>query len=379
MGLLNNAHYYDQQQAAAQDHKARNSDYWSLLPESDRTVPDAIQLPSPNSHDSPIQMMKSYNPPGECFQANLLTNADRREQFLSGCNDWHSPTQSPGAVPMQIASLESSSIEGIPPSNDNECSTSRVQLPLSESRELDTPDKQQGSANTESIMGSSSSMQELDSDEVEGTHQISSTPLSSATSQNPSGTRKRNYGGVRKPPGRKDNRKTPARPQADNPATLIENYISSEDKKVHDAQRRAMVFAAMRTYQAMILKVRGNGKAGLAALAISVGDSSALSILKAAVQGLRSQTISDIIRIDRAITISERLRLINRTGCCIELLRLMRNYHTVALWRDITTTERGGVDAFVVSTPESIASEVPRAGNPLHIMKAHVSQGVYES
>ncbi|PIA80064.1 hypothetical protein CB0940_12209 [Cercospora beticola] len=226
-------------------------------------------------------------------------------------------------------------------------------------------------------MGSSSSMQELDSDEVEGTQQISVTPLSSATSQNPSGTR--NYGGVRKPPGRKDNRKTPGRPRADNPATLIENYISSEDRKGHDAQRRAMVFAAMRTYQAMILKVPGNGKAGLAALAISVGDSSALSILKAAVQGLRSQTLSDIIRIDRAMTISERLRVINRTDCCIELLRLMRNYHTVALWRDITTTKWGGVDAFVVSTPESLASEVPRAGNPLHIIKAHVSQGVYES
>jgi hypothetical protein len=157
---------------------------------------------------------------------------------------------------------------------------------------------------------------------------------------------------------------------------VIDNYIISENKKIRNADQHAVFVAAMQTYRPAIVKLSGNSQAGLAALAVSVGDSSALSALKAAIQGLRSSNFGDAIRIDDIMTVEERLRVINHAEGHIELLRLVRNYHIMALWRDRTSTRESRTGVFVINTPEILASEIPRPGNPLHIGKSLVSQGM---
>lgn len=360
-----------QEDAEGYQEVADNSfdEYWEMLPEADRTVDDGISLQTPSSHDSPIHTNSSVCSPNSRTSNDNLSGALQSARSYSVLSDHDSAVQSACTMSSLISSPGSSTAETFlvftPSDSDTPDPPSQFQVYEPSNREL-TPMLTGGITRPEA-----NAALELHDVDLQGTSLLH--PSARVTSQRP-GTQKNS--GVRKPTGRKGNRKPAGRPRADNPATLIHNYVESEDRKAGDVQCYVNLATVMQMYQTMILKAPSSGQAGLAALAISVGESSALSILKAAVKGLRSQNFSDNIRVDRAMSIEDRLQVIQHTGGCIELLRLARVLHILALWRDLTTVEHGGGDTFVISTPQSLSAITPKPGNPIHIGKANVARGM---
>lgn len=115
----------------------------------------------------------------------------------------------------------------------------------------------------------------------------------------------------------------------------------------------------------------------MAMLITSIGDSSALLLLREACQGLRSPQGDDILYVDLQMTISERMRLIKNVGACTALLRLVRWLHIVKLWEDLSLITGDGYDGFVIVTPDSVTQRNTRKGNPRNVARAQISRGLY--
>ncbi len=109
---------------------------------------------------------------------------------------------------------------------------------------------------------------------------------------------------------------------------------------------------------------------------MSIGDSSALLLLKEAIQGLRSPQVSDFLCVDRQMPISERIHIIERIGCCTALLKVVRWLHIVTLWEDLSQRAGYSADHFVLATPDSVTQHVTRKGNPIYLARSEVARGL---
>jgi len=172
------------------------------------------------------------------------------------------------------------------------------------------------------------------------------------------------------------------RPRALSPACIFETYVSHETKKDNTPLGRACIINAMKAYQTAILEVPRTVQLPLALLATSIGDSSALLLLKEAVQALRSPDIFDYVCIARRMSVPERVQVIGQVGACTALLRLVRWLHIVTLWEDLSREAQDGSNRFVIATLDSVAQHTTRTtrkGNPLSLAKADVAQGLLDS
>ncbi|KAK5689257.1 hypothetical protein LTR17_026393 [Elasticomyces elasticus] len=170
------------------------------------------------------------------------------------------------------------------------------------------------------------------------------------------------------------------KPRADSADRILEAYVSHERKKDTTPQDHACTAAAMEAYQTTIILAPAPSHRPLAILVTSIGDSSALLLLKEAIQGLRSPQVGELLCVDRRITIPERIQVIKRIGACTALLRLVRWLHIVTLWEELSRKTTGDCfDRFVVLTPTSVAQHTTRTGNPLYLARKEVAQGLSDS
>jgi len=176
-----------------------------------------------------------------------------------------------------------------------------------------------------------------------------------------------------------DRRKTarkPGRPRAKSIAGMIAAYVNHEKEKNINPQEQCHIVNTMQAYQLAILRARPLSQPSLAVLVMSIGDSSALLLLKEAIQGLRSPQVSDFLCVDRQMPISERMHIIERIGCCIALLKVVRWLHIVTLWEDLSQRAGYGANHFVLATPDSVTQHVTRKGNPRYLARSEVARGL---
>ena len=166
------------------------------------------------------------------------------------------------------------------------------------------------------------------------------------------------------------------RPQHDSLSCIVGTYVILEGEKDITSQEHTHIGKTMKAYENVVLQAPATSQLPLAILATSIGDCSALLLLKEAIQGLRSSSSSDCLCIDKLMTVSERIRIIEQIGVCTALLRLVRLLHIVTLWEDLSWRAGGASDRFVVVTPDLVTQHTTRRGNPRNLARADIAQGL---
>lgn len=166
------------------------------------------------------------------------------------------------------------------------------------------------------------------------------------------------------------------RPRAESITGMIAAYVDHEKVKNIDPQEQRHIVNTMRAYQHAILRARPPSQPSLAVLVMSIGDSSALLLVKEAIQGLRSPQVSDFLCVDRQMPISERIHIIERIGCCTALLKVVRWLHIVTLWENLSQRAGDGADHFVLATPDSVSQHATKKGNPRYLARSEIAKGL---
>ena len=195
--------------------------------------------------------------------------------------------------------------------------------------------------------------------------------------QSPQRATSHSTGRINKRSHRDGKPRRPGRPRADSVREFVDAFVVREKWKEQSSSSCSGVGIenVMEAYVTTILDAPLRSQHCLVVLATSIGDNSALLLLREAMQGLRTESTNETLLVDRSMPTDERIKIINHIGACSALLRILRFLHIVTLWEDFSREAQDGSNGFVVMTPSSVLPSTAKKGNPLFLARTNVSQG----
>lgn len=160
----------------------------------------------------------------------------------------------------------------------------------------------------------------------------------------------------------------------------FKSYVSLESRKFNDQPEFfRQHYGHMSSYQESLSSIRTKTPHALATMALAIGDSSAISMLKQAIQSVKST--SSCFPVNREMSQKDRLDLIERLDMCMAHLRIVRWLHIHQLYDEACNEVGGrGTDNFINITSadldnDSSESRAPgQYGNPRNLERAGITR-----
>ena len=174
---------------------------------------------------------------------------------------------------------------------------------------------------------------------------------------------------------KKKNRTTRLFTATENPIHLVViAYLVQESRKFqHEPELFRQYYGHMKCYEEACTSIETSNHKGLANMAIALGDSSAMLLLRQAIESIRSPRNDDSLQVEVRLPAKDRLEAIYHLDLCMAHLRLARWLHIYKLYEELSK-DVGGKDAdgFVVLTNKPLSST--QQGNPRNLEQTGITK-----